>query len=551
MTNIIIDPEIKSYIRALKAHEYNSLEDNILEKGCLDPLKVWEGHDILLDGHNRYSICEEHDIDYNIEYMVFDTLEDVLDWMIDNQLGRRNLTADEMSYLRGLKYNRVKQGHGTNRYTTKMGQSDLSTTSEVIAEETGTSGSTIKRDGVYADSVDTLARALGSDVRNALLSGNIPATRKDVQELAARVKSEPEAIEAVIETAQKANVRNTREAEKLNAIFASADERFMTFIELHSHRSPALWRVEMFAMWYEQNHSEHSKFEQVEMSGILHFDIDDDIDCFSASYKVIRNSEKRWAKIRQQLEIDARKMDDIARRETKALEIEKELETEFYLNGDCVELLLDLAPGTVKLLLTDPPYGVGWQSNRRVKSAKSNRIASDDSPADAVSLLFNMLESIDPAMQDDCHILIFTSQDNYPLFRDTITNAGYKCGRVLTWVKENHTSGDLRVDFAPQTEWIIHAWRGRPELSPRISEVLQYSRDSKTSHPTEKPIALLSKLIEVTTIEGELVIDPFAGTGSTVDASLSMGRNVLGIELDNDWFNEGVIRLNTKNSDKE
>ena len=88
--NIVIDKEFQSLIPALTIDEYRGLEESILSEGCRDALVLWG--DILIDGHNRYSICKKHDIPFKTEQVDFADRDEVKIWMMKNQLARRNLT---------------------------------------------------------------------------------------------------------------------------------------------------------------------------------------------------------------------------------------------------------------------------------------------------------------------------------------------------------------------------------------------------------------------------------------------------------------------------
>ena len=90
-----IDNEFKNLIPALTDEEYKGLEQSILSEGCRDALVLWG--DILIDGHNRYEICTKHGIAFNTVQKDFDSRDDAMLWMIDNQKARRNLNA----YARG------------------------------------------------------------------------------------------------------------------------------------------------------------------------------------------------------------------------------------------------------------------------------------------------------------------------------------------------------------------------------------------------------------------------------------------------------------------
>lgn len=87
---IIIDKEFESYMPSLSYEEYYHLEHNIIKEGCRDPIVLW--NNILIDGHNRYEICKRHKLPFNIVKRDFKNREQVKDWILNNQLGRRNIT---------------------------------------------------------------------------------------------------------------------------------------------------------------------------------------------------------------------------------------------------------------------------------------------------------------------------------------------------------------------------------------------------------------------------------------------------------------------------
>ncbi|MGE8318208.1 MAG: plasmid replication/partition related protein [Comamonas sp.] len=95
--DIVINEELKAYIDPLSADEYEALERSILAEGCRDALVLWG--DVLVDGHNRYSICSKHGLPFNtVQNTRFQTMEDVHLWMIDQHLGRRSVS----DYQRGV-----------------------------------------------------------------------------------------------------------------------------------------------------------------------------------------------------------------------------------------------------------------------------------------------------------------------------------------------------------------------------------------------------------------------------------------------------------------
>lgn len=99
MTKPSIDPEFRALIHAPTADELAGLEADIVARGCLDAIKTWNG--MIVDGHNRFEICERLGKPYRVEALSFDTREEAKAWMIAHQLGRRNLPENVIAYYRG------------------------------------------------------------------------------------------------------------------------------------------------------------------------------------------------------------------------------------------------------------------------------------------------------------------------------------------------------------------------------------------------------------------------------------------------------------------
>jgi ParB-like chromosome segregation protein Spo0J len=155
---VVIDPEIEALIPSLKPDEQSKLRESIKTEGCRDPLVVWKGHNILLDGHNRYAICRDLGIQFKIAELDFPDKDHAMLWILRNQLGRRNLSDFQFKLLVGQEYELEKKltpnPHGTNQHSEEVrGQSDLKPkkkTAEKIAEEHGISEKTVKRsDDLY------------------------------------------------------------------------------------------------------------------------------------------------------------------------------------------------------------------------------------------------------------------------------------------------------------------------------------------------------------------------------------------------------------------
>lgn len=218
---IQILPELEQLIPPLLPDELHQLEQNILREGCREALLIWQTTEeiiapetkgiaalyVLIDGHNRYSICSKHGIDFKIHLVDFKSLYDVRQYMIDNQLGRRNLTPEQISYLRGMKYLTEKKEKGKYERIEHKGhfvpygnesvesvqvlggeehkghfvpyaQETLST-SEKLGKRYNVSGKTIKRDAEFASGLEKLEPALKSEI----LAGKTKVNKTLIQQI--------------------------------------------------------------------------------------------------------------------------------------------------------------------------------------------------------------------------------------------------------------------------------------------------------------------------------------------------------------------------------
>ena len=118
-----IDQEFKTLIRPLRRDEYLQLEVNLTIDGCREPIATW--NNIIVDGHNRYEICNRLHIPYAVREMPFENREQAIVWICTNQLGRRNISEETRRYLIGKQYELEKVArknppniNGFNQYKT-------------------------------------------------------------------------------------------------------------------------------------------------------------------------------------------------------------------------------------------------------------------------------------------------------------------------------------------------------------------------------------------------------------------------------------------------
>ena len=217
--------------------------------------------------------------------------------------------------------------------------------------------------------------------------------------------------------------------------------------------------------------------------------------------------------------------------------------------SDCLEVMKDIPDKSIDMILTDPPYGMNYQSSWRTATKQFAKITNDTN----IDWFPEFIKECYRILKDNSHIYIFCNDYNISKFRDLQEQAGFKNKRTLVWVKNNHTSGDLLGDYANKTEFINYAQKGRRLLNGgRDTNVLNFSRVSKLEHPTQKPVDLNEYLIKKSTNENDIILDPFAGSGTTGVACKNLNRKYILIEKEPEYIdiiNKRLSQLTEDNKD--
>lgn len=215
-------------------------------------------------------------------------------------------------------------------------------------------------------------------------------------------------------------------------------------------------------------------------------------------------------------------------------------------HGDALEVLPTIEKESTGLILTDPPYGVEWQSNTRTE--KFNQLFGDGADEDSRATVADVLRECVRVVGQNRHLYVFGPAD---------VMEGQKVSEVveLIWDKGVLGSGDVTSAWGPQHERISfctskfrHAGQtGNAGVPTRLRKgsVLHFMRPTgrKVRHPSEKPVPLLCELIESSSRRGDVVVDPFAGVGSTGVAAILTGRRAVLAELDEQWIPIAIERL--------
>ena len=231
MPQIKIDPEFQNKIPPLTEAEFKQLEENILEAGRIyEPLVVWEQTGIIVDGHNRYKILLKHadkKIRHELRLMQFADKWEAFDWMYKNQLGRRNLTDEQKTYLIGKMYEARKHAAGGDRRSEEFSSRkscDMKQTfqngrtkriSDIVGEEQGVSGRTVTNAHNFARGIDAI-RERDKKLADEILSGQVDIPNIAVQYVGKTPDDQKDTvIRAIREGKPITGHKDTREAKAI------------------------------------------------------------------------------------------------------------------------------------------------------------------------------------------------------------------------------------------------------------------------------------------------------------------------------------------------
>jgi DNA modification methylase len=215
-------------------------------------------------------------------------------------------------------------------------------------------------------------------------------------------------------------------------------------------------------------------------------------------------------------------------------------------SGDCLEILPTLERKSVDLLVTDPPYGIAFRSNQ---GQNFTHILGDENKSVGLA---GVVAATSGVLKNFKHTYVFGFTPNE--LAEPCRLGGLA---ELIWDKGNIGMGDLSSPWGPGHESITFGMhiqskanreRGSGNLSARMRKgsILRVNRPNSRAvnkHPTEKPVALMRELIESSSVPGDVVLDPFAGSGPTLIAAILLGRKAVGIELDAQYIPALVIRI--------
>ena len=207
----------------------------------------------------------------------------------------------------------------------------------------------------------------------------------------------------------------------------------------------------------------------------------------------------------------------------------------------CFDLLKDIPDKCVDLVITDPPYLKKYSTGHRKNVARNSTEIMNDRTFDYDRFFDEILRVIRP----EGHMYVFGCWQTGDYFKKVIEKR-FKIKNRLVWVKNNWTAGDLFWSYGQSYEDIWFCTNGRKRLNGRRDrDCLLYDRvvGKNQLHLNQKPLELIKFLMTKSSIEGDIVLDPFMGSATTAAAAMELNRNYIGSELDKRFYDIGEERI--------
>lgn len=479
---LVIDPEFQALIPAQSPEEHTQLEANLLAEGCRDALVTWNG--VLVDGHNRYEICTRLSLPYNTIEREFDGREDVIAWIVDNQLGRRNLTDFARGELALKKKDaiaakaRKNQANSTGGANPQLRQnSDEAApirTDEALAADAGVSRDTIRK-------IETVTKQAPEAIKQSARSGGLSVNR--AHDLTKQLICLPES-----------------DRDKAAALCGDEVEKARTLVRLHKSAGSI---------------GSNGTYDEIMATGGFHYgsDLEDWCDFKKRTPREIDSALRSLAEHHKQQARDQRKQERIEAFEQAAPVVHAPLAL-----AD-IRWSLPLASASVDVILTDPPYPLEYLPLYERLALEAARLLK---PGGTLAVMCG--QSYLP------HIYAMLSQHlTYQWTFAYLTPGGQS---AQLWERHVNT-------FWKPVLWFVKGdynggWKG---------DVSKSDANDKRFHEWGQSESGMMDLVERFSQPGDLILDPFVGGGTTGIAAVALKRRFIGFDLDMDRVSLAQRRL--------
>ncbi len=236
------------------------------------------------------------------------------------------------------------------------------------------------------------------------------------------------------------------------------------------------------------------------------------------------------------------------------------------IEGDCFKWMVNIPDNSIDLIITDPPYNVStnlkidrsrWGKKQQRKAIINFDYGEWDKMTEEEFLYFTLKwwRECGRVLKKGGSIYVFFTKELISLFhlnRKPAADIHIKTKNIISWIKSNPLPAFNRTNYRSATEFIYFGQKegekatfnfGQQKEMKNWFEYPLVQGKVRTKHPTQKPLGLIQKFIEVSSNKGDIVFDPFIGSGTTAVAAKMLGRNFIGIEKNPEYVKIALNRL--------
>lgn len=227
-----------------------------------------------------------------------------------------------------------------------------------------------------------------------------------------------------------------------------------------------------------------------------------------------------------------------------------------YTNESCFDFLKKIPNKSVNLVLIDPPYEISRNTN-----FQNGELTGTDTDRFRISMDFGdwdknftgldqVFKESHRILKDGGTIICFYDIWKLSIIKEYLDNAKFKQPRFIEWIKTNPVPINSKINYLTNSREIaiVGIKKSKPTFNSQYDNgIYSYPicQDKGRFHPTQKPLALIKELIQKHSNEGDVVLDCFAGSGTTGVAALELNRDFMGCEINTEYYQKSLDRINT------
>ena len=227
-------------------------------------------------------------------------------------------------------------------------------------------------------------------------------------------------------------------------------------------------------------------------------------------------------------------------------------------NRDSLQFMKEIPANSVDAIITDPPYNISRDNNFTTMGRAGIDFGEWDKDFDLTS----WIKVAEPLLKKGGNIVIFNSWKNMTNITKSLEENGFEVKDLIRWKKTNAMPRNRDRRFITDYEvavwavkkggkWTFNRLSDTYEIPEIVGGLTPKSEKIEGGHPTQKPVYVMKWLIERLTNEGDVVLDPFMGSGTTGVACKNLNRKFIGVELDENYYNIAYNRINGYTEDLE